>query len=196
MSFSRKLSLSCVLFAQCLIAGLAAPAQAGTGSLPQYLLQGGTTAANCAEQSGGLAAHVPAGLKFQISSGDSSSDSGYVFQAINSATQKWPAGWNGMTLQYRSGTKMTSVPADFSCVPGQETTSSFLAMTGYAVSAEPYYQLEHFYGVARIAGQLEHVLIFPRDTSNGGPSAVIMLQSVTSKSTMQLDQNGIIISEQ
>jgi hypothetical protein len=196
MSFSRKIFLSCVLFAQCLIAGLAAPAQAGSTTIPQYFFQGGTTGANCAEQNGGLAAHVPSGLKFQISQGTDSSDSTYVFQAVNSDAQQWAAGWNDMKLKYRAGTKMTAVPADFSCVPGQESSSSFLAMSGYEVSAEPYYHLEHWYGVARIAGQIEHVLIFPRDTSNGGPSAVIMIQSATAKTTMQLDQNGIIISQE
>ena len=190
MSFSRQISLSCVLFAQCLIAGLAAPAQAGNSSLPQYFFHPGTTAANCAEQSGGIAAHVPAGLKFQVA--QDTTDGTYVFQAVNSDTQKWPAGWNGMKLKYRPGTRMTAVPADYTCVPGQEASNSFLAMSDYQVGPEPYVEFEHMYGVTRIAGQIEHVMVFLRDNSNGGPAAVIVLQSATSKTTMQLDQNGVI----
>jgi hypothetical protein len=190
MPFSRKMSLSCLLAAQCLIAGLSVPAHAGT--IPGYFFKEWTTAANCAEQNAGLAARVPSGLKFSISRDSAAPDGSYVFEAINTDSLQWEQGWNGMKLEYRAGTKMTTIPADFECIPGQESTSPFLAMSGYAVSAEPYYEPEHWYGMARIHGQLEHILVFPRDASNGGPSAVIVLQSVTSAKTVQLDDNGMI----
>jgi hypothetical protein len=67
---------------------------------------------------------------------------------------------------------MNALPADFECIAGEEATSPFLAMSNYAQAAEPYYELAHWYGIARIQGQLEHVLIFPSSAS-GGPSAVI-----------------------
>jgi hypothetical protein len=191
MPFSRKIPLSCIVVAQCLIAGLATPAQAG--AIPGYFFKQWTTSANCAEQNAGLAARVPNGLKFSVS--QEAADGSYVFVAMNTPSQQWGPGWNGAKLEYRSGTKMTTVPADFECIPGQESTSSFLAMSGYAVTAEPYYEQEHWYGLVRIHGQLEHVLVFPREATNGGPSAVVVLQSVTSGKTTQLDDNGAIIAQ-
>jgi hypothetical protein len=86
---------------------------------------------------------------------------------------------------------MTTLPADFECIPGQETTSPFLAMSNYAQSAEPFYEQAHWYGLAKIHGQLEHVLIFPRDASSG-PRAVVVLQSVNSPTSVQLDDNGVL----
>jgi hypothetical protein len=86
---------------------------------------------------------------------------------------------------------MTTLPADFECIPGQEATSPFLAMSNYAQATEPYYEQAHWYGLARIHGQLEHVLIFPR-SSTQGPSAVIVLQSVNASNAVELDDNGII----
>jgi hypothetical protein len=86
---------------------------------------------------------------------------------------------------------MTTVPADFECIPGAEASSPFLAMSGFAQATEPYYEQEHWYALARIHGQLEHVLIFPRDV-RGPASAIIVLQSVNSPGTVQLDDNGVI----
>jgi len=90
--------------------------------------------------------------------------------------------------------ELQTMPADFECIPGQEAASPFLAMSNYAQAAEPYYEQAHWYGVARIRGQLEHVLIFPRNASSG-PSAVIIMESVNSPLTVQLDSNGVIHSD-
>src|SRR5262249_59777796 len=109
----------------------------------------------------GRAAGGRAGLKLKIAAGK---DGGYVFVAEDAGQSRWAANWNGLQLAYRAGTKMTSLPADFECIPGAESTSPFLAMSGFAQSAEPFYEQEHWYGLAKIHGQLEHVLIFPRDT--------------------------------
>jgi hypothetical protein len=64
-------------------------------------------------------------------------------------------------------------------------------MSNYAQSSEPYYEQAHWYGIAKLHGQLEHVLIFPRNAASG-PRAVIVLQSVTSPGSVKLDDNGVI----
>jgi hypothetical protein len=64
-------------------------------------------------------------------------------------------------------------------------------MSGYVQTAEPQYAQQHWYGLVRIHGQLEHVLIFPRDTQ-GSTSAIIVLASASSASNVQLDDNGVI----
>jgi hypothetical protein len=90
------------------------------------------------------------------------------------------------------------VPADFECAAGSETSSAaaspFLAMSGYVQTAEPQYAQQHWYGLARIHGQLEHVLIFPRDVK-GDKSAIIVLQSASNSSDMTLDDDGVINSK-
>jgi hypothetical protein len=132
-------------------------------------------------------------LKFQVAQ-TSAADGGYVAQAKDAGPLHWAANWNGLKLEYRAGTPMTTVPADFECIPGQESTSSFLTLSNYAQAAEPYYEQEHWYGLARIRGQLEHVLIFPR-ASGGTPSAVVVLASVNAPGAVQLDDNGVIHME-
>jgi hypothetical protein len=189
MSLFKKASLSTAVAAQCLFAGLATTTQAQAAQIPDYFFNQWTVAKNCTEPHAGLAARADSGLKFRIAP---SQDGGYVFQAVDNGQSKWAANWNGMKLEYRAGTKLTTVPADFECIPGQEATSSFLAMSGYAQATEPYYEPQHWYGIATIHGQLEHVLIFPRDASTGGPTAIIVMQSVNAPGTVQLDENGVI----
>jgi hypothetical protein len=191
MSLFQKASLTVV--AQCLIVGLAATSQAHAAQIPDYFFKNWTVAKNCTEQHAGLAAKVQSGLKFTVAP-DSANAGGYVFVAQDVGQQHWAPNWNGMKLEYRAGPAMTTVPADFECIPAQEATSPFLAMSGYAQASEPYYAQQHWYGIAKIQGQLEHVLIFPRQAS-GGPSAIIVLQSVNSPSTVQLDDNGVIHTE-
>jgi len=191
MPLSRKISFAAAFAAQCLISSHAGAAHAQAGTIPDYFFKEWTVSSNCTEQNAGLAAQVQTGLKFAVSRASAAADGTYVFAAEDSPTQQWAANWNGLKLQYRPGTAMATLPADFECVAGQNPTSSFLSMSGYAVAAEPYYQQEHWYGLAQIQGQLEHVLIFPRNVA-GAPSAVIVLQSVTSPSTVQLDDNGVI----
>ena len=190
----RKLLLSTYAAAQCLIVSLAttAPAQAAA-SIPSYFFSEWTVTANCAEAHAGLAAKVDTGLKYRISPATLAPDGSYAFEAENSAQTQWAANWNGVKLQYRPGSQMTTVPADFECLPSGQSTSPFLAMSGFAVAAEPYYEQEHWYGLASIQGQWEHILIFPRPTT-GAASALIMLVSVSAPGTITLDDDGLIIS--
>jgi hypothetical protein len=191
MAFSRA-SLTSLAAAQCLIAGLAPAAYAADGSgIPGYFFHEWTVSSNCVEESAGLAAQVPTGLKFRISQDTLETDGSYVFEAEDASQQHWAKNWNGSRLEYRPGTVLTTLPADFECIPGQPPTSSFLTMSGYAVSAEPYYEQQHWYGIAKIHGQLEHVLIFPVNSSSGA-SAVVVLQSANAPTTVQLDSNGVI----
>ena len=188
---TRKHSLTAFAAAQCLFAGfLATPARA---EVPNYFLRQWTVTSNCTEASAGPAARVQTGLQFKVSS-DSAGH--YSLQTINSAGRRWNSEWNGMQLVYRPGTRMTTVPADFECVAGAEASSAssspLLAMSGYVQSTEPQYQQEHFYGLARIRGQLEHVLIFPRDASNGGPSVVVVMESASSGANITLDDDGVL----
>jgi hypothetical protein len=185
---SRKIALSLALAAQFGLASLGANAPARAGALPDYFLGEWTVTKNCTEAHAGLAGRVDAGLKFKISP---AADGSYVFVAEDAARGRWAANWNGLQLVYRPGTQMASLPADFECVPGAESSSPFLAMSGYAQSAEPYYEQEHWYGLAKIHGQLEHVLIFPRNVT-GAASVVIVMQSVNSPSTVQLDDDSVI----
>jgi hypothetical protein len=190
MPFSRKFFLASAVAAQCLVGALAgAPAQAAT--VPGYFFKEWTVAKNCTEQHAGLAARVQTGLKFKISADSQAADGSYVFEAEDVGQTHWAANWNGMKLQYRPGTDMQTLPADFECIPGQEASSPFLAMSNYAQATEPYYQQAHWYGITKIQGQLEHVLIFPRN-SGQGPSAVIVMQSVSAPGSVQLDDNGVI----
>jgi hypothetical protein len=195
MSLTQKTTFASFLAAQCLVASLAgAPqAQAQTSSIPDYFFKEWTVSKNCAEAHSGLVANVVSGLKFKITR-DTTADGSYVFQAEDSATQKWAANWNGIKLEYRPGTPMTTVPADFECIPGQESSSPLFAMSGYAQASEPYYEQQHWYGLATIHGQQEHVLVFARN-AKGPSSAIIVLESVNAPSTVKLDDNGAITSE-
>jgi hypothetical protein len=193
MSLFKKSSLSLATATLCLLAGLLATTQAQAAQIPDYFFKQWTVSKNCAEQHAGLGAQADAGLQFRVSQRPAA-DGSYVLQAIDNAPSKWAANWNGMRLEYRPGTKLTTVPADFECIPGQEASSPFLAMSGYAQATEPYYEAEHFYGIARIHGELEHILIFPR-SSVTGPSAIVVIQSVNTPGSVQLDTDGIIYTE-
>ena len=193
---TRKLSLTAFAAAQCLFIGLAATTPAQAADIPQYFFSQWTVTANCTEANAGPAARVQAGLQFKISS-DSAANGSYALQTINAAGQQWATEWNGMKLQYRPGTPMTTVPADFACVAGSEASSTasspFLAMSGYVQTAEPQYAQQHWYGLAKIHGQMEHVLIFPRP-AKGDNSAIIVLQSASSSSYVVLDDGGVVNS--
>jgi hypothetical protein len=189
MPISRKAILASAL-APCLVGALAGtPAQAGT--IPDDFFKEWTVSKNCTEQHAGLAARVQTGLKFKISRDAQAADGSYVLQAEDVGQQHWAVNWNGMKLVYRPGTEMKALPADFECIPGQEATSPFLAMSNYVQSTEPFYEQRHWYGVAKIHGQLEHILIFPSNAASG-PKAVVVMQSANSASTLQLDDNGVI----
>lgn len=196
LSRTLGLRLLFTLAAACPLLVSAAVAPDGS-TIPSFFFSEWTVTANCAEAHAGLAARVATGLKLKISA-TPDSNGNYVLQAEDTGTASWPSGWNGLTLQYRSGPLLATVPADFVCVPGQESASSstspFLALNGYAQAAEPYYEQAHWYGLATIAGQEEHVLIFVR-AAHGPSSAIIVLQSVNAPSTLQLDDDGVVTTE-
>ena len=191
---TRKFSLSVFAAAQFLVVGLVATAPVSAAEIPQYFFSQWTVDSNCTEANAGPAARVQPGLQFKIAA-KPAADGTYTLQAINSAGKQWASAWNGLKLEYRPGTKMATIPADFTCVAGDEASSAasspLLAMSGYVQTAEPQYQLAHWYGIARIHGQLEHVLIFPRD-AKGETSAVIVVESASTASTVNLDDNGVI----
>ena len=194
---TRKLSLTAFAAAQCLLAGLAATTSAQAADIPQYFFSQWTVTANCTEANAGPAARVQPGLQFKISSTSVAADGSYTLQAINAAGQQWATEWNGVKLEYRPGSQMATVPADFKCAAGSEASSTasspFLAMSGYVQTAEPYYAQQHWYGLVKVHGQLEHVLIFPRNAT-GDKSAIIVLQSASAGSNISLDDNGVINS--
>jgi hypothetical protein len=193
---TRKITLTAFAAAQCLILGFAVTAPARAADIPQYFFGQRTVTSNCTEANAGPAARVPAGVQFKISA-TPAADGSYTLQTIDAVGKQWPSDWNGVKLQYRAGTKMTTVPADFECAAGSEASSAssspLLAMSGYVQTVEPQYAMEHFYGLANIHGQPEHVLIFPRD-AKGGTSAIIVLESASAGSTINLDDNGVINS--
>jgi hypothetical protein len=183
--------------AQCLIAGLAAtaPAQAAP-TIPQYFFSQWTVTSNCTAASAGPAARVQPGLQFTIANAQSANGS-YTLQTIDGASRAWASGWNGLELHYRAGTALTSIPADFECIAGSEASSAsaspFLAMSNYVQTVEPQYEAAHWYGLAKIHGQFEHVLIFPLATRIGGTSAIVVLESATAGSVV-LDDGGVLHS--
>ena len=192
---TRKFSLSVFAAAQCLVVGLAATAPVRAAEIPQYFFSQWTVTSNCTEASAGPAARVQTGLQFKIAA-TPAADGSYTLQTVNSAGKLWASAWNGVQLEYRPGTKMTTIPADFDCEAGAEASSAssspLLAMSGYVQTAEPQYAQEHFYGLAKIQGQVEHVLIFPRDASSGGASVVVVLESASAGAAITLDDNGVI----
>jgi hypothetical protein len=194
---TRKIPLTAFAAAQYLIAGLLATAPARAAEIPQYFFSQWTVTANCTEASAGPAVRVQPGLQFKIASDTPSADGSYTLETIDASGQQWASEWNGVKLQYRAGVKMSTVPADFECVAGAEASSMasspFLAMSGYVQTAEPQYALQHWYGLAKIHGQLEHVLIFPRDIK-GDKSAIIVLQSAGTHNNVVLDDNGVVNS--
>ena len=195
---TRKLSLTAFAAAQCVFAALVATAPAhAADSIPKYFFSQWTVKSNCTEANAGPATRVQAGLKLKISS--DSTNGSYALQTINSDGKQWASDWNGIKLEYRPGTAMTTVPADFTCVAGAETSSAaaspLLAMSGYVQTAEPQYEQQHWYGLAKIGGQLEHVLIFPRD-AKGSTSVVIVLESASSGNNVTLDDNGILTGDE
>lgn len=169
-------------------------AQAQTATIPAYFFQQWTVQSNCIEQGFDPAEQTQVGLQYVISPASLAADGvSYAFQPLNNATQTWPDGWSQLLLQYRAGTQMTGVPADFACVPG-EPSSALLVNSNFTQSAEPYFEYEHWYGLGTLHGEPHHFLIFPRNVA-GTDSSVIILLDAGTNGTMQLDQNGSIHGE-
>ncbi len=194
---TRKTPLTMFAAVQCVIAALAAtaPAQAAP-SIPEYFFNQWTVTANCTEVNATGAARVQPGLQYRIANTPAANGT-YTLQTINNAGRQWAGGWSGLQLHYRPGTLMTSVPADFECVAGAEAASAsaspLLAMSGYVQTVEPQYPQAHWYGLAKIHGQYEHVLIFPLANKSGATTAVVVLQSANAGSVV-LDEGGVISS--
>jgi hypothetical protein len=188
-----KLWLSICSFILVTIAPLAAEAQ--SAAIPAYFFNQWSVHSNCIEQGFDPAQQTSVGLKFAIAPTSLSADGlSYAFQTINSSTQAWPAGWSALTLQYRPGTQMTAIPADFTCIPGEPSSSGLLAMSNYTQSAEPYYEYEHWYSLGTLHGEPHHFLIFPRNVT-GKDSAIIIILDAGASGTVQLDQDGSIHTE-
>jgi len=177
-----------------IITAIQSVAQAQTATVPAYFFKQWSVQSNCIEQGFDPAEQTQVGLKFVISPTSISSDGlSYAFQEINNASQKWPAGWSRLTLQYRAGIPMTNIPADFACVPGEPSSSALLAMSHFTQSAEPYYEYEHWYSLGTLHGEPHHFLIFPRNV-NGADSAIIVILDAGTDGNVQLDQDGSIHS--
>jgi hypothetical protein len=188
---SRALPMFLFSAGLCVMAAVQ-PKPAHAESIPNYFFKAWTVNRDCTEaHSGGLGHTVP-GLQFKVVR--SADGATYSLQPVNNAVGRWARGWQNVKLEYRAGSQMSSIPADMECVPGQEETSPFLAQSGFASSAEPYYGYEHWYGMVTIHGAQHHLLIFPR-AGEGASSAAVMLIDVDASGNLQLDHNGTIIVE-
>jgi len=191
MSRTASAVLSCAMI--CLISS---PASRANPPVPGYFFKEWTISKDCSEQHAGPAGHVRTGLKLRIAAASKDADSGsYALEAVDASRLAWPAGWKKVRLEYRPGTRMAGLPADFECIPGQESASPFLAMSNYSQTAEPWYEFEHWYGILLIHDEPHHLLIFPRDLK-GASSALIVLQDVEADGTIKLDHNGTIHADE
>ena len=174
-----------------LMASIRTRSEAQTASgIPDYFLSTWTVDRDCTEAHSGKGGHTLPGSQFRVVRGGD----GYTLQAIDKPGLKWQNGWRNVKLEYRAGAKMKSIPADFQCIPGEEESSPFLAQSGFAVSGEPYYPFEHWYGTVTVHGQAHHLLIFPRN-AKGLESAAIILIDTDASGNLQLDTEGTIIVE-
>ena len=193
MSLSRARAVPLFLFSTALsVMSVLQSRPAKADTVPDYFLKTWTVNRDCTEvHAGALAGHTTPGLQFQVVA---DADGTYTLKPVNTGAGRWSRGWQGVTLEYRAGATMSAIPADMECVPGQEASSPFLAQSGFASSAEPYYGYEHWYGQVTIHGEKHHLLIFPRN-AQGASSAAIVLIDVDAAGNLQLDQNGTIIVE-
>ncbi|MGQ0835299.1 MAG: hypothetical protein ACT4O5_10340 [Gammaproteobacteria bacterium] len=189
---SRSVPSMLAFAAVCLSAGATAHADS---TIPGYFFKEWIISRDCSEQHAGPAGHVRTGLKFRVAPSSRDADGGsYALEALDVDRRIWPGSWKKVRLEYRAGAKMTTLPADFECVPGQEASSPFLALANYSLNAEPWYEFEHWYGILLVHDEPHHVLIFPRDRK-GASSAIIILQDADASGAMKLDHNGSIHSE-
>lgn len=180
--------------ALCLMASIQTTSRAQTAAaVPDYFFKTWTVNRDCTEQHAGAHGHMQPGLEFRITPASNDGQT-YSLQLINQPDHTWGADWQNVKLEYRAGTRMGAIPADMECIPGQEASSPFLAMSGYSQSPEPYYGYEHWYGVAMIHGERHHLLLFPRNV-DGQSSAAIVLIDADAGDNLQLDDNGTIIVE-
>ena len=192
MSSIRTVPLVLFSTALCVMAAIQ-PKPARADTVPAYFFNSWTVNRDCTEaHAGGLPGHTIPGLQFQVKQ---RAGGAYTLVPVDNNAGRWSRGWTGGTRESRAGSPMASIPADMECVPGQEASSSFLAQSGYRVSAEPYYPYEHWYGQVTIHGEKHHLLIFPRNVQQGPADAAIVLIDADASSNVQLDGNGTIIIE-
>jgi len=174
-----------------LMASVHSPKAQASG-IPDYFFNVWTVSRDCTEQHAGPRGHTTPGQAFRVlrNSADGVSYSLVPLNRLGGADRAW----RSVKLEYRPGVRMTSIPADMECVPGQEASSPFLALSGFSQNAEPYYAYEHWYGTIVLHGEVHHLLIFPRDT-RGPSSAAIVLADADAGGNLQLDSNGTIIVE-
>jgi hypothetical protein len=193
---SRSASLLLSLAAGCLISGanLVANADTTAPGIPNYFFKEWKVAKDCTVQHAGPAGHVKLGQKFRMTQAVSTDD-GQTFslKSLDAQDRLLGGAWTGVNLEFRAGRKMTTVPADFECVPGEAAASPFLAMGNYSISGEPYYEFEHWYALVNIHGEAHHLLIFPRD-HKGEDSAIIVIHDADSADSVSLDHGGTIHS--
>jgi hypothetical protein len=176
-----------------LVASIQTRSEAQTASqIPDYFFSDWTVNRDCTEVHAGTGGHTLPGNQFRVTRTSSEDGVSYALEPLESTGHLWTRGWKSVKLEYRAGAPMNAIPADFECIPGEEASSPFLAQTGFAVSAEPYYGYQHWYGTVNIHGQKHHLLIFPRNVQ-GASSAAIVLIDADAGGNLQLDTDGTII---
>src|SRR3569833_271154 len=127
---SRSASLLLSLAAGCLISGATLVARADTApGIPAYFFKQWNVTKDCSTDHGVPATHVSLGQKFQMTSAATSLDGrAFRLKSLDSKNHVLAGAWGNVNLQFRPGEKMTAVPADFECVPGEEDSSPFLAL--------------------------------------------------------------------
>jgi hypothetical protein len=194
---SRSASLLLSVAAGCLISGANVVANADTkaSGIPNYFFKEWKVAKDCTAEHAGPQGHMKLGQKFRMNEAVST-DYGQTFSLKTMDSQNRLLGgvWSGVKLEFRAGQKMTTVPADFECIPGEAASSPFLALGNYSSLAEPYYAYEHWYAVVNIHDVPHHLMIFPRDVT-GADSAIIVLMDADSADTISLDHSGTIHTE-
>src|SRR5882724_939297 len=102
------------------LAVFTAPA-ARADTIPSYFFNNWSIDKNCVEVGDDPADHAHTGLKFRVSQASlSTDDQSYAFETVDTGGEAWNSTWSALRLQYRPGAQMSSVPADFACVPGEE----------------------------------------------------------------------------
>lgn len=163
--------------------------------IPDYFFGTWTVARDCTEaHAGSTGRHTLPGSQFRVVPQTANGETSYVLQAMDKPGLRWSKGWKNVQLEYRAGTALNRIPADFECIPGEEASSPFLAQSGFSVSAEPYYAEAHWVGKVKIHGEDHHLLVFPRNVK-GADSAVILLIDADAGDNLQLDTGGTIISQ-
>lgn len=177
-----------------LMASIQTKSIAQTAGPPAYFFGTWTVSRDCTEAHAGSSGHTVPGSQYRIATSNAGGVTTYALQTIDKPGFEWPAGWENVTLEYRAGPPLQSIPADFECVPGEEASQPFLAQSNYSVSAEPYYAEAHWVGNVTIHGEAHHVLVFPRNV-HGADSAVMLLIDADAGDNLQLDTGGTMISE-